>query len=125
MKQFFLIAVLLAGAAWCAAAEPETVVVTFHAKPGSEAELQRVIERHWATATRLNLVADSPHVTLKGEEDGKSYFVEIFTWRDGSIPDSAPAEIQAIWKQMNDLVESRGGQPGLNFRAVSVIAEPR
>jgi hypothetical protein len=119
-----LMAVLMCGA--CCAAEPETVIVTLHAKAGSEAALARVIEQHWQTARRLNLVQDAPHVTLRGTEDGdKTYFIEIFTWRDGAIPDSAPAEIQAIWKNMNDLVEERNGTPGLGFRGVSLVTPVR
>jgi Zn-dependent M28 family amino/carboxypeptidase len=44
-----------------------------------------VIATHWSTAQGLNLVRDSPHVTLRGTEDGdKIYFVEIFTGRDAN-----------------------------------------
>jgi len=103
-------------------AEPETVMVTLHAKAGAEAELVRVVERHWETARRLNLVLPATHVTLRGAEaDGKTYFVEVFTWRDADIPDHAPAEIQAIWKEMNAAVEARAGQPGLHFTEVSIV----
>ena len=102
---------------------PETVMVTFHAKSGGEADLARVIARHWDTARSLNLVLDTPHVTLRGTEDGdKTYFVHVFTWRDGAIPDAAPAAIQAIWTEMNRLVESRGNRPGLQFTEVSIVA---
>lgn len=114
-------AILLCGACCVSAAAPETVIVTLHAKPGAEAALARVIAKHWDTARKLKLVQNAPHVTLRGDENGKTYFVEIFTWRDGSVPDAAPAEIQAIWKQMNDLVEAREGKPGLDFRAVSLL----
>ena len=118
------LAILMCGA--CYAAEPETVIVTLHAKAGSEAALARVIEQHWQTARRLNLVQDAPHVTLRGTEGGdKTYFIEVFTWRDGAIPDGAPAEIQAIWNTMNQLVEAREGSPGLNFRAVSLVTPVR
>lgn len=104
-----------------AADQPETVMVTFRAKPGAETELARVIASHWRTASELNLVTPSPHLTLRGAEDGgKTYFVEVFTWRDASIPDAAPAAIKKIWAQMNALVESRGGRPGLHFEEVSV-----
>jgi hypothetical protein len=113
----------LCGAGFGQAAEPETVMVTLHAKSGAEAELARVIAQHWDAVRRLKMVSDAPHVTLKGAEDGdKTYFVEIFTWRDASIPDAAPAEIQVIWKLMNDLVESRDGKQGLDFAAVQVIS---
>ena len=102
---------------------PETVMVTLHARPGGEADLARVIARHWDTARSLNLVLDTPYVTLRGAEDGdKTYFVHVFAWRDAGIPDAAPASIQAIWAEMNRLVESRGGRPGLQFTEVSVVA---
>lgn len=112
----------LASAAPQPAEEPETVMVTLRAKPGSEADLERVITRHWATARELKLVHYAPHVTLRGTESGdKTYFIEIFTWRDAQIPDSAPAEIRKIWDEMNRLVEARGGHQGLEFAAVSVV----
>ena len=129
-----LTAAVLLGAAWpgapaCAQVrtdKPETVMVTLRAKPGAEADLGRVLERHWATARSLNLVRQTPHLTLRGTEDGdKTYFVEIFTWRDAAIPDAAPPAIQAIWAEMNRLVEPRGGKPGLDFTAVSVLPGPR
>jgi hypothetical protein len=118
-----LIALSMASSVARAAAQPETVMVTLHAKPGGEAELDRVIARHWAAARQLHLVREAPHLTIRGLEDGsKAYFIDIFTWRDASIPDAAPAEIQKIWGDMNRLVEARGGRPGLEFTAVSVVA---
>jgi hypothetical protein len=108
------------------AERPETVMVTLRAKPGAEAELERVIARHWETAHQMKLVRDAPHVTLRGTEEGnKVYFIDLFTWRDGGIPDAAPADIQAIWSDMNRLVEARGGHPGLEFVAVSVVTPLR
>ena len=107
------------------AAGPETVMVTLHAKPGSEEALARVLDAHWRTARRLNLVREDTHVTLRGSEDGdKTYFVEVFTWLDADIPDHAPDAIQSIWKEMNSLVESRRGEPGLRFVEVSVVVPP-
>ena len=104
-------------------AKPETVMVTCHAKPGSEAELARVIARHWTAVHGLKLVHDTPHLTLRGVEDGdKTYFVEIFTWRDAGIPDAAPPAIQAIWAEMSNLVEPRAGRTGIDIVPVSVIA---
>jgi hypothetical protein len=101
---------------------PETVMVTYHAKPGADAELARVIMRHWVTLRDLDLVEKAPHVTLRGIEDGgKTYFVDIFTWHDGRIPDAAPPAVRAIWAQMNGLVEARNGKPGLEIRIVSVV----
>ena len=106
--------------------EPETVMVTLHAKPGADAALAEVVARHWDIARRLNLVIESPHLTMRGHENGgESYIVDIFSWRDASIPDAAPPEIQAIWAEMNRLVEARGGRPGLSITPMSVLAPVR
>ena len=121
VRRYCGVALLLMGLT-AQAAPPETVVVTLHARLGAEAALARVLERHWSTARSLSLVRDTPHLTLRGVEDGdKTYFVEIFAWRDAAIPDAAPPAIQAIWAEMNRLVEARGGKPGLDFSAVSVL----
>jgi hypothetical protein len=102
--------------------EPETVMITLHAKPGDEAELERVIARHWKTVRDMKLVRDTTHLTIRGTEAGnKAYFIEIFTWRDAGIPDAAPAEIRKIWDDMNRLVEARGGRQGLEIAAVSLV----
>jgi hypothetical protein len=71
----------------------------------------------------MKLVLETPHTLVRGNEDGTTYFVEIFTWRDGNIPDAPPAAIQNIWTEMNQLVESRRGRPGIDFTAVSVVAQ--
>jgi hypothetical protein len=114
----------LAAAGSVRAEAPETVMITLHAKAGAEAELAQVIARHWDTVQRLKLATDAPHVTLRGAEEGTStYFVEIFTWRDASIPDAAPKEIQAIWADMSRLVEKRNGKPGLTISEVSLVAK--
>jgi hypothetical protein len=102
-------------------AMPETVMVTYHAKAGSEAALANAIAKQWAAANRLKLVLETPHTLVRGDEQGKTYFVEIFTWRDANIPDAPPAAIQNIWAEMNQLVESRGARPGIDFAAVSVV----
>jgi hypothetical protein len=102
-------------------AMPETVMVTYHVKAGSEAALANAITRQWAAANQLKLVLENPHTLVRGDEQGKIYFVEIFTWRDAHIPDAPPAAIQKIWAEMNQLVESRGARPGIDFAAVSVV----
>lgn len=103
--------------------QPETVMVTYHARRGSEADLERVIAKHWETARRLKLVNEAPHVTMRGSETGGlSYFVDVFTWKSAAIPDAAPAEIRQIWDEMNKLVEARGGQFGLEFTALTLLA---
>jgi hypothetical protein len=104
---------------------PETVMVTLRVRPGAEASLADVIDRHWKTAQSLQLVLDAPHVTLRGGEADKPYYVEIFTWRDANIPDHAPAAIRAIWDEMNRLVERRDGKPGLELTEMFPVAAGR
>jgi len=103
--------------------EPETVMITFHAKAGAEAELAQVIARHWQTARRLKMIRETPHLTLRSAEGAQTDFVEIMTWRDASVPDAAPPEIQKIWAEMNRLVEKRGTTPGLRIEQMSVVTE--
>ncbi len=68
-----------------------------HAKSGAADELAAAIARHWAAVRELNLVEESPHVTMRGAEGGnRTYFVEVFTWRDATIPDHAPARVTVI-----------------------------
>ena len=103
--------------------EPETVMITLHAKPGAEAELAQVIARHWDTARRLKLIRETPHLTLRSAEGAQTDFVEIMTWRDASVPDAAPAQIQQLWAEMNRLVEKRGAMPGLRIEQMSVVSK--
>jgi hypothetical protein len=103
--------------------QPETVMIVLHAKPGSEAELAGVLARHWSVIRRLGLVQDAPHLTVRAAEDGnKPCFFETFTWRDAGVPDAAPSAVQAIWADMNRLVEPRNGKPGIEITPVTVVS---
>ena len=103
--------------------QPDTVVITLLAKDGHEEVLARTLARHWETARGMKLVReDLPHMTLGSVDgDNKTSFLEILTWRDGSIPDAAPAPILAIWTELNSLVETRAGRPGLDINNVTMI----
>jgi hypothetical protein len=105
------------------AGDPETVLITLRPKPGAEADLARVIARHWEVARRLDLVQAEPHLTVRVSDDsGKPAFIDIFTWRDDEVPDNAPPEIRSLWADMNRLTESRNGQPGLTIARASLVA---
>ena len=41
---------------------------------------------------------------------------------DRAIPDNAPPTSQDIWAQLNQLVESRGGDPGLAIASVAIVS---
>ena len=101
--------------------DPETVMITLRAKPGMEADLARVIAKHWTTAKELNLVRETGHVTIRASDDQGTYFLDVFTWKDADVPDHPPAAILAIWTDMNRLTEARGGRPGLEIKEVTLV----
>lgn len=118
-----VVACLLGTSAMAATADvPETVIVTYQVRADAEASLSHVIAEHWRVARHLHLVKSSPHIVVQGSENGKRFIVEVFTWRDGSIPDNAPDEITRLWQEMSSLVEPRDGHPGIDFSRVTLLA---
>ena len=105
-----------------AAMQSETVIATYNVKPGSEDHFWKVFQTHWTTCRRLNLVLEEPHMILRGKDDsGKTFFVEILTWKDPDAPDHAPTEVRSIWKQLNSMTEPRDGHPKIYYPEVDVI----
>ena len=102
--------------------KPETVMATFHVVAGKEADFQQVLVREWETYTKEKLVFDQPHVVVRGKEaDGKTYFVDIFTWVSQSTPDHPPASVAAVWQSMGPLVEARNGHPSMEITEVQLV----
>lgn len=128
-----LVVPVLAAVVWAAAPppavsgppsqRPETVILTLQPRSGAEDEVAKALADHWSTARKSDLVKPDLHVTLRGRDDqGQPYFVEIFTWRDIDIPDHPPAAIAAIWDRLNALTETRAGRPGIDIKAVVLVA---
>jgi hypothetical protein len=82
---------------------PETVAITYRVSKANEAKLKEVIDNHWATVTRLELVT-AAHQLYRGD----GFFLEIFTWKDAAIPDHAPPAVTALWGEMTKLVDKGG-----------------
>jgi hypothetical protein len=120
-RRMFLTMTLLLSAAMAQQGKPETVMVKYQVKSGSEREMASLIERQWAAVRKLNMTFENPHVVVRGDEAGKPFFVEILTWRDASLPDKAPAAVQEIWSAMNKIVETRDGHPGIDFAVVADV----
>ncbi len=100
----------------------ETVVATYRVKEGKEAEFSRLIAKAWPTYHRLGMVLDRPHIVLRGaDESGKMYFIEILTWKSRGVLDNAPAEVTAIWDQMQPLCEERLGHRGIEISEVQIV----
>ena len=100
----------------------ETMHSVAHVKAGHEAEYAELSAKAWSLYERLGLVLDKPHVVLRGkDEKGRTNFVEVFTWKSADIPDHAPAEVKAIWQQLEAACEVRDGRPGIDFAEVTAI----
>jgi hypothetical protein len=103
--------------------DTETVVTTFHVKAGKEAEFAKVLEQAWAAYRRFGMVLPQSNLVVRGVEDtDKTYYLEIFTWKDHDAPDHAPKEVQTIWAQMEALCERRTGHRGIEFSEVWRVA---
>ena len=94
---------------------PETVLITYHVKPGKEEELEQVLADVWVIYRREHLVFAQPHVTARANDGpDKTRFIEIFTWVSHSAPESVPASVNKLWDQMHSLCEPRDGHPNLD-----------
>lgn len=101
--------------------EIETVVTTFLVRDGKEAEMSKLIQKAWDTYNKFGLVLPEPNIVVRGTDNsGKLFFIEIFSWRDHDVPDNAPAEVQAIWAEMEVLCEKREGHRGIEFHEVQI-----
>ena len=105
---------------------PETVLVTYHVKPGKEAEFQAVLSRAWEVYRREHFVFAEPHIVVQDTEDGsKPRFVEVFTWVSRSIPGHAPESVKTIWKQEESLCEKRSEHNGIEPGEVELLVPRR
>lgn len=103
-------------------ADPETVMVTYHLKPGKEAEFRAVLSRAWQIYRGANLVFVEPHTVVRDTEAGdKTRFVEIFTWVSHATPEHAPDAVKAIWEQEQSLCEARNGHGGIEGGEVELL----
>ena len=101
--------------------DPETVLVTYHVKAGKADELAKLIDRIWATYRRLGLVFDKPHLVMQGNDNTGEFIAEILPWKSHSAPDHAPAEVKALWDQMQLLCERRGDRDTIEIPEVEVL----
>ena len=105
---------------------PETVLVTYRVKSGSEAEFQSVLSHAWHVYRSEHLVFAEPHIVVRDTEDGgKARYVEIFTWVSHAAPEHAPDSVKAIWKQEHSLCEERNGHSGIEGGEVEFLAGNR
>jgi len=102
--------------------DTETVYVVARVKEGKGDEYPKVTEQAWAVALEHRLVVPKSHMLFRGtDEAGKTYFVEILTWKSHAAPDHAPADLRAIWAQMQEVCEARDGHQGIEIAEVHVV----
>jgi hypothetical protein len=100
---------------------PETVMATYRVKPAQIDAFLKMMPSYWAALRERDMVLSSPHVLLRGEENGKPVVVEILSWREHGIADNVPPEIQAYWDKMNAMVEARDGHKGIEFPEMTLV----
>jgi len=102
--------------------DPETVLVTYHVKSGSEAEFQTLLARVWKVYRKEHLVFAEPHIIVRETEGGdKTRFVEIFTWVSHSAPEHALEAVKNLWEQEQSLCEARNGHTGIEGGEVEIV----
>ena len=103
---------------------PATVVCNYRVKKGSEGEFEKLLARHWPTLDKLGLVTAEPSTIHRGsDETGATFYLEIFTWKDGSTPQRAHEmpEVMAVWEPMGRCTQARGGRPPMEFSSVERV----
>lgn len=103
-------------------ADPETVLVRYNVAPGKEKAFRAAIAAEWALQKRMHLTTDAPRTLVRGQDaSGGTYYVEIFTWVSPSIPDHAPPELKAVWKDLNAACPGDAKSPGIDFSEVDLV----
>ena len=101
---------------------PETVIVTYHVKPGSEPDLKNILNRAWKIYQKEGMVNSTPHLIFRDKDSwGTARYVEIFTWINHAKPEHAPADVKKIWDEMQGFCEARDGHPGIDGGEIMLV----
>jgi hypothetical protein len=88
---------------------PVPVLVTYRPKEGAEAQMLELLRKHWPALDRLGLVTKTPARFWRAHDkrSGRSYFVEMFEWKDAEAPNVAhqTPEVMAVWEPMGGILE--------------------
>ncbi len=127
----FLFALALGGLTACSTttshhvasdADPETVMVTYHVRMGQEVNFHGLLTRAWETYRGEHMVFAQPHVIVQDREsNGKTRFIEIFTWTSRATPQQAPDSVKQVWAREQSLCEVRDGHAALEGGEVDLI----
>lgn len=80
------------------------VIAAFKPKPGKQAELLAVVDKHWAVLAAEGLVTDRPRHAMQAQ-DGT--VLEVFEWRSPQAIEQAHenAAVQALWQEFEAACE--------------------
>jgi hypothetical protein len=127
----FLFAFVLAGLTACSTtsshhvasdADPETVMVTYHVRMGQEVNFHGLLTRAWDTYRGEHMVFAQPHIIVQDREtNGKTRFIEIFTWISHTGPQQPPDSVKQVWSDEQSLCQARDGHSALEGGEVNLI----
>jgi len=101
----------------------DTVMATFQVKAGMVDRLSLLLDKHFATITRLGFGGGPKPVRVLLEQPTGPVLYEIFDWMDGAIPKAAEnLEVKAHWGEIEACCEARGGKPALDFPHVKRLS---
>ena len=74
------------------------VICTYRVKEGAEDQFIELLRRHWPTLHAQGLTTDEPAQAFQGkDESGKTYFVEVFSWKFDNASDSKGTKFIAFY----------------------------
>ncbi|MGI9595269.1 MAG: hypothetical protein ACR2QK_03860 [Acidimicrobiales bacterium] len=98
---------------------PEIVICTFRVRQESLARFRELLDGHWSTLRRLELVTDTPEQQFLSVDDGgaQPVVISIFEWTSDEASARAHdhPDVADIWEGMAPLCESRNGLPPMDF----------
>jgi hypothetical protein len=101
---------------------PETVLVTYHVRPGMEKDFEALLARAWTLYQDEHMVRSAPHVLVRDAEESSTVgYVEIFTWVSHSTPAKAPDSVKKIWAEEQAMCEARAGRSAIGGGEVQLL----
>lgn len=101
---------------------PETVLVTYHVRPGMEKKFEALLNHAWDIYRSENLVKSEPHIIVRDAEEGDTVgYVEIFTWVSHAAAQKAPDSVKKVWTDEHSMCESRLGRQDIGGGEVQLL----
>ena len=98
--------------------KPVRMLCTYRIKDGQETDFLQLLEKHWPMLRSVGLATNDPAQVFRSKDkEGKTVFVELFSWKDADAPDVAhqTPEVMSVWEPMGALAEE------MNFWPVEAV----